>query len=124
MSEKEELPQLKTYSEEEIDAFLDGDRRVINRLLLHGINNLSVVLIAHAKREEEIFSGMGSPETIRKRAEWLDSQIERSRSRSDMMNKVAASTTAWAMIAFLGFIVHAVWEYTVNLIKAKTGANP
>ena len=124
MSEPEPLPRLKSYTEEEIDAFLDGDRRVIDRLLLHGLNNLAMVLIAHAEREEEIFSGMGSAETIKKRSDWIDTEIEKKRMRTDMMSKVAASTTAWALVAFLGYICHAMWEYTVNLIKAKTGTHP
>ena len=75
MNKIEKMPSLKSYSEEEIDAFLDGDRRVIDRLLLHGLNNLAVVLIAHAEREEEIFAGMGSAETIKKRSDWIDSEI-------------------------------------------------
>jgi hypothetical protein len=116
-----ELPRLKSYSEEEIDAFLDGDRRVIDRLMLHGMNNLAVVLIAHAEREEEIFAGMGSAEIIKKRNEWIDSQIERTRVRTDMMSKVATSTTTWALIAFVGYLLHALWEYSVALIKAKSG---
>jgi hypothetical protein len=123
MSEQkgENLPRLKSYTEEEIDAFLDGDRRVIDRLLLHGLNNLAVVLIAHAAREEEIFTGMGSAETIKKRSDWIDSQIEKTRVRNDMMGKVATSTTAWALVAFFGFIAMAIWEYVITLIKSKTG---
>ena len=122
MNKIEKMPSLKSYSEEEIDAFLDGDRRVIDRLLLHGLNNLAVVLIAHAEREEEIFAGMGSAETIKKRSDWIDSEIEKKRVRTDMMNKVATSTTAWALVLFLGYIAHALWEYTITLIKSKTGA--
>ena len=121
MQTANDLPTLKSYSEEEIDAFLNGDRRVIDRLLLHGLNNLAVVLIAHAAREEEIFQGMGSAETIKKRSDWINSQIEKTRVRNDMMGKVATSTTAWALVAFLGYIALAIWEYTVTLIKAKTG---
>lgn len=122
MNKIEKMPSLKSYSEEEIDAFLDGDRRVIDRLLLHGLNNLAVVLIAHAEREEDIFAGMGSAETIKKRSDWIDSEIEKKRVRTDMMNKVATSTTAWALVLFLGYIAHALWEYTLTLIKSKTGA--
>ena len=122
MNKIEKMPSLKSYSEEEIDAFLDGDRRVIDRLLLHGLNNLAVVLIAHAEREEEIFAGMGSAETIKKRSDWIDSEIEKKRVRTDMMNKVATSTTAWALVLFLGCIAHALWEYTLTLIKSKTRA--
>lgn len=122
MNKIEKMPSLKSYSEEEIDAFLDGDRRVIDRLLLHGLNNLAVVLIAHAEREEEIYAGMGSAETIKKRSDWIDSEIEKKRVRTDMMNKVATSTTAWALVLFLGYIAHALWEYTLTLIKSKTGA--
>ena len=120
MSEEDKLPRLKCYNEEEIDAFLNGDRRAIDRLLLHGLNNLAVVLIAHAEREEEIFSDMGNSETIKKRSAWIDSQIEKTRARTDMMVKVATSTTVWALVAFLGYVALAVWEYT---FKAKTGTH-
>lgn len=118
-----DLPRLKSYSEDEIDAFLVGDRRVIDRLLLHGLNNLAVVLIAHAEREEEIFAGMGSAETIKKRSDWIDSQITRTKSRSEMMDKVATSTATWAVIVFVGYLIHAMWEYSATLIKSKLGAH-
>jgi hypothetical protein len=98
------LPALKEYSEEEINAFLMGDRRVIDRLLLHGLNNLSIVLIAHAKREEEIFEGMGSPETIINRSKWIDSQIKVAEKRASMMEKVVSSSLIWAVLLFLGYL--------------------
>jgi hypothetical protein len=123
MPEEDNLPRLKTYTEEEIEAFLDGDRRIVNRLLLHGLNNLAIVLIHHAEREEEIFAGMGDTDKIKKRSEWIDAQITKTNARSDMMNKVATSATAWALIAFLGYIVHAIWEYSVTLIKTKSGTH-
>lgn len=118
-----EMPRLKIHSEEEIDAFLAGDRRSIDRLLLHGMNNLSLVIINHAEREEEIFQGMGSAETVKKRSDWIDAQIVRTKSRTEMMDKVAASTYTWALVAFLGYLAVSAWEYAKNMIKAKLGAS-
>jgi capsule polysaccharide export protein KpsE/RkpR len=113
--------KLNTYTEDEIEAFVSGDSKVVNRLLLHSMNNLANVVSGHAEREEEIFANIGSPEIIAKRAQWIDSQIEQSRVRSDMMQKVATSTTAWALVAFIGFVLHAIWAAVVAMIKAKTG---
>lgn len=117
----QETPRLKIHSEEEIDAFLAGDRRSIDRLLLHGLNNLSLVIINHAEREEEIFKGMGSAETIKKRSDWIDSEIEKKRTRTDMMNKVVSSTTAWAVVAFLGYLVHLAYDALVAWYKSRHG---
>lgn len=117
-----DTPQLKIYSQEEIEIFLSGDRREVDRLLLHGINNLAVVLISHAEREEAIFAPMGTPEDVRTRTIWVDLQVKKQEKRNSMMQKVAESTTAWALIAFLGFVALASWDSIVSLIKHKVGS--
>ena len=115
----EQTARLKIFSEEEIDSFLMGDRRSIDRLLLHGMNNLSIVIIDHAEREEEIFKGMGSAETIKKRINWIDSEIEKKLTRTDMMNKVVTSTTVWAVIAFLGYLIHIAFDALLAWWKSR-----
>ncbi len=103
--------KLTLYSEEAIETFLKGDRRDIDRLLLHGLNNLGIVLMEHAEREESLFASMGDAEVIKRRSAWIDSQIDlasvrvkKVEKRTEMMEKVASSTTIWAVIAFLGYL--------------------
>lgn len=122
----EERPRLTVYSEEAIDAFLRGDRRDIDKLLLHGLNNLGIALIEHAEREEKVFAAMGDVEVIRKRSDWIDSQIEKARmlnektlKRIEMMEKVKSSTAIWAVIAFLGYLSHISVEAAIAWWKSR-----
>ncbi len=112
---------LKIYSEEEITMFMRGDRREIDHLLLHGLNNLAIFLIEHAEREEKVLKVMGDAETIKARSAWIDGQIDAQRTRTGMMKKVAESSAAWALILFLGFIGNAAYEYIKSRIKEKIG---
>ena len=125
MSESEKRV-LTIYSEEDIDIFLRGDRRDIDRLLLHGLNNLGIALIEHADREERLFAAMGDAEVIKKRSGWIDSQIDKARvlsektvARIDMMNKVKSSTVVWAVIAFLGYLSHIATEGIIAWWKTR-----
>lgn len=113
--------QPKIYSDEEIELFIEGDRRAIDRLLLQGINNLAVVLILHSEAEASVFDGMGTAEQVKSRAIWIDAQIKKQEKVNSMMQKVAESSAAWAMIAFLGFLAMVSWEYVAGAIKAKIG---
>lgn len=112
---------LKVYSPDEIEFFTQGDRREIDRLLLHGINNLAIVLVKHAKDEEHMFHGLGTPEEVKIRSEWVDAQIKAQGLRNNMMTKVAESSVTWAVIIFLGFTLKAIVEYAYTLIRAKVG---
>lgn len=115
-------PQLRIYTPDEVDIFLSGDRREVDRLLLHGINSLSIVMIRHTEKEEEIFSGMGDVETIRARRKWVDAQMSKQEKFNAMMDKVATSAVSWALIAFLGFLAYAVWDYTVEHARMAIAA--
>ena len=118
---KHETKPLKIYTEEEIALFMRGDRREIDHLLLHGLNNLAIFLIEHADREEKVLSAMGDAETTKARSEWIDTQIDSQRNRNGMMKKVAESSAAWALILFLGFIGNAIYEYGKNKLREKIG---
>ena len=51
MQTANDLPTLKSYSEEEIDAFLNGDRRVIDRLLLHHLYSIHSIITSSAQSQ-------------------------------------------------------------------------
>lgn len=125
MDEPEKL-RLTVFSEEAIEAFLKGDRRDIDRLLLHGLNNLGVALIEHAEREEKVFAAMGDVGVIKRRSDWIDCQIENARmlnektaKRIEMMDKVKSGTALWAVIAFLGYLSHIAVEAAGAWWKAR-----
>ena len=107
----------KAYSTDEIEAILSGDRRNIDRILLYALNNITTSFIPHLERETEYFSTLGSAEDIKIRVAWVDAQITKQNVRSKMMLKVAESTTTWALIAFLGFIMYSAWLYTADLLR-------
>ena len=112
--------KLKIYNDEEIDIFLAGDRREVDRLILHSLNGLAATLIPHAKNEEEFLKRvdeLGGIETIRARASWVDVQIERQKIRNRMMEKVATSHVVYASTAFIGYILYLVKDNIVAFIR-------
>lgn len=120
--------EIKIYSPGEIEIFLSGDRREVDRLLLHGLNNLAAVLLPHAKHEEEreaeflhVVKELGGFEMIKKRAAFIDGVIKNQEARTSMMEKVSQSSVAYALIAFLGFLGYAVWGSIVEAVKQKIG---
>ena len=123
MTKTQDIPQdLKVYSPEEIEIFMSGDRREVDRLLLHGVNNLAIVLISHARQEEEIFRGMGTAADVKLRMAWVDAQIEKQKLSNGMMRKVAESSVTWAVILFLGYTLKTMGEFLVSTLKVKLGA--
>lgn len=116
-------------TEEEIELYLKGDRREIDRLILYSINRLTAVIVPHAKREDErdaesdaLILSLGGVDAMRMRAEFVDVLIRRMKTRNTMMEKVSQSTVVWAVIAFCGFLAMAVWDSLVVAIKAKLGS--
>jgi hypothetical protein len=108
---------LKMFSDDEINMLLAGDRREVDKLLLHGINNLSASLIPMV----EIITELGTPDAVRKRREWVESQIENQRVKNDMMRKVSESAVIWAVIGFIGFLAVSAYNYGIEVIKTKVG---
>ena len=118
MSQNDHEPRI--LSEEEIDVFLKGDPKDVNRIILYSLNRLAAVLIPHAEQEEEWcdkFDTLGGFHSIKKRADYVDSLIKRNDTRTAMMQKVSESAVGWALIAFLGFLAMAVWHDIVAAIK-------
>ena len=121
---QEERRAPRLYTAEEIEIFLRGDRREIDRLLLHGLNSLSAALIPHAQREEEVLRTLkeiGGLEGVVHRANYIDALIKRQAAKTAMMEKVGQSSLTWAVIAFLGFLAMATWDAVGQAIKSKIG---
>ena len=119
MTEKDEIPP-RVLSDEEIDLYLRGDRREIDRLILLSINRISATLIPHAERENRIadqLEAIGGMDRIAERARFVDTLIEKQKARNEALWKVAQSGVAWALPLMIGFLAVAVW----NAIKQKIG---
>ena len=110
----------RILSDEEIELYLRGDRREIDRLILLSINRIAATLIPHAERENKIaehLAAIGGMEGIAERARFVDAMIERQKARTQALWKVAQSGVAWALPILIGFVAMAVW----NAIKQKVG---
>jgi len=112
-------PRLRIYSEEEIQIFLQSERRVVDGLVLQSLNDLAIALIPHMQKMDDMVELHGHPEAVRARVEWVNTQISKQQARTRMMNKVAESTLGWAFIAFLGFVCYSAWEHFVAIVKAR-----
>jgi len=124
MNSEDEFPP-RVLSDEEIELYLKGDRREVDRLILFSLNRLSSCLIPHIKSESEFMEHvkhLGGMEAIASRAHYVDSLIKKNTARSAMMEKVSQSTVVWAFLAFCGFIAIAVWDSLIHAIKLKLGA--
>lgn len=123
MSDEKSNPahEPKIFSEEEIEMFLAGDRRQIDRHILYSLNRLAAVLIPHVTRDKEArekIAEIGGFEAIERRAEFVDSLIKRNNRISLAMEKISQSAITWALIAFLGFLATSVWHDIVSAMKA------
>ena len=95
--------QPRILSAEEIEMYLKGDRQEVDRLILFSLNRLAATLVPHAEREERVMAEidkLGGMEAIAARAEYVDAMIARSKAKTQMFDKVAQSSVAWALIAF------------------------
>ena len=102
-----ETVALKVYSAEEIEMFLKGDRREVDRLMIHSLNNLASVMIPHMAQEDDVFKALGDPDVIRSRSAWIEAQIKKQEKRNRMMDKVTESTLLWALPLFV--LILFVW---------------
>jgi len=115
-------------SDEEIEVYLKGDRREIDRLMLFSINRLTACLLPHTKREDErdaeqdaFMKRLGGMQAMEDRAKFVDILIVNQSKRGKMMEKVSQSTLTWALIAFFGFLAVSTWDAIVAAARAKLG---
>lgn len=107
--------EIKVFTDEEIVMLLSGDRREVDKLLLHGINNLSAALMPRMN----VISELGTADTVRTRMEWIDQQIENQRLKNEAMRKIIESTVIWAVILMLGFLATSVFSSLVEVLRSK-----
>lgn len=122
-SDSEEF-QPHVLSDEEIEMYLKGDRREVDRLILFSLNRLAACLIPHARQEEKFLDevdALGGMEAIAKRAAFVDGLITQQETKTRMMEKVSQSSITWALLAFFGFLAVATWDAIVHAIKMKLG---
>ena len=111
---------MKVFSEEEIEFFLAGDRRAVDKHILLALNNIVANLASHSASEEIIkqeLKAIGGFESIKARAEYVDSIIQRNNKISAMAEKVAQSVIIWAVIAALGMVFVATWDGIISSIR-------
>ena len=110
----------KVLSSDEIELYLSGDRRQVDHLILTSLNHISTTLIDHKKREDGIWDALdeiGGLVGVRTRAEFIDSLIDRNKSRSVAWSKIAQSSVTWALLALLVFLAQSVWTQIKAQIK-------
>lgn len=111
--------RLRTYTEEEIELLMSGEKREIDKLLLHGISSIAAVLIPHMEKEDEMWKALGDLPTIRLRGEWIDEQIARQKIKNAMMHKVVESSILWALPLLLLFFAISIGNELMEMIRTK-----
>lgn len=109
----------KIYSPEEMDILLGGDRRQIDSLMLHTLNDLGQFLIMHDEDEVKFRAYFGEPKSIEVRAEWIHAQIARQKVRNAMMQRVVAQAGTAFLIAFLAFAGWAILDAIWNVMQQR-----
>ena len=115
-------------TEEEIEFYLKGDRRDIDKLLLKSINKLTSLIVPHALKEDQrdeawttAIERLGGLHRIEERAAYVDALLEKQKARTAAFRKIAESTAFWALVVLVGFICRAVWDVAVAAVKARVG---
>lgn len=115
----------RVLSEEEIEMYLKGDRREVDRLILLSINRLSSFLMPLAKKEEDralenvrLIESLGGIDAMSKRAGYVDALIKQAEAKTRMMEKVSQSSILWVLLPFFGFVASSMWDSAVRAIKA------
>jgi len=118
----------RILSDEEIEMYLKGDRREVDRLILFSLNRLAASIIPLARREtereaemENLLKDLGGVDAMIRRGKYVDAAIKSAEAKTRMMEKVTTSSVAWALIAFIGFILVSTWETVLHTIRLKLG---
>ena len=100
--------QPRILSDEEIEMYLDGDRRAIDRLILFSINRITSVLIPHAEKEDKrekewdaAIEDLGGIKSIIKRAEFVDAMIKKTNDEALLMREARNKILMWGLGGFL-----------------------
>lgn len=115
----------RILADDEIELYLNGDRREVDRLMLYSLNRLAAALLPHITSENDFktrLDQLGGIDGITARAAYVDSLIKKNTAKAMMMEKVSQGTLLWVILAFLGFVALSVWDSLIHTIKLKLGA--
>lgn len=123
MREEDKYPP-RVLSDEEIELYLKGDRREVDRLMLFSLNRLAAALLPHITDENDFKAKLqllGGLEGITARAAYVDSLIKKNTARAAAFEKLSQGTALWVLLAFLGFLALSVWDSLIHAIKLRLG---
>jgi len=118
------------YTEEEIDIFLKGDRRAIDKLILTSINALAHTFLSyrdeefrpHIREEQEMKDALGEPKEVAQRRMWLDLQIKKEMDRAKLRAKILEASLLRVIPIAVGvtFVIFmtGLHEYVMNWLAA------
>ena len=113
-------------TEDEIEFYLKGDRRDIDKLLLKSINKLTSLIVPHALKEDQrdevwamAIERLGGLQRIEERAAYVDALLEKQKARTAAFRKISESTALWALLIVLGFITKALWDSALASVKTR-----
>lgn len=113
-------------TEDEIEFYLKGDRRDIDKLLLKSINKLTSLIVPHALKEDQrdevwamAIERLGGLQRIEERAAYVDALLEKQKARTAAFRKISESTALWALLIVLGFIAKALWDSALAAVKTR-----
>ena len=113
-------------TEDEIEFYLKGDRRDIDKLLLKSINKLTSLIVPHALKEDQrdevwatTIERLGGLQRIEERAAYVDALLEKQKARAAAFRKISESTALWALLIVLGFIAKALWDSAMAAVKTR-----
>lgn len=115
----------RVLSDEEIELYLKGDRREVDRLMLFSLNRLAASLIPLVDDENtmrEKIAQLGGIEGITARAAYVDSLIKKNSARAAAFEKLSQGTMLWILLAFFGFLAMSLWDSIIHAIKLKLGS--
>lgn len=105
------------YSPAEIEMFLKGDSREIDRLILESTNNIvraftefrDLEFRPHVEDEKALQKALGEPNDIERRRRWLDLQIDKAEKCQRIRAKIIEATlTRYVSVVLVFLIVGAV----------------
>ena len=105
--------RIAIYTDEEIDIFLKGDRRNVDKLLLHGMNNIAAALVPHMEKEDSVMAVMGDATAVRERSAWIDAEIAKKKAWAEFWKESRlelARKGTWAIVLVVLALVIYFWN--------------
>lgn len=124
------------YTEEEIDLFLKGDRRAIDKLILTTLNSLSNTFMdyrdhefrPHVLEEQAMKDALGDPEEVARRRVWLDLQINKEIERAALRRKILEASLLRvipiALLVMIGIFITGLHEDISSWLAAGKASAP